>query len=363
MLPAFIREFVSLAPFTTLGVGGPAHFFATCTTESEIAEALRVAAAHQWPVFILGGGSNLLVSDAGFAGLVIQVALRGISTRIEQNTALVTAAAGEPWDELVAHCVQHSFAGLECLSGIPGLVGGTPVQNVGAYGQEVSETIVQVTAFDRQLGQRVTLSNADCQFDYRRSRFNTTERERYVVLNVTYALQVNGAPALRYADLQKFFASASSAPALADVRQAVLAIRRRKGMVLDAQDPDTRSAGSFFKNPVLQTDAFARLEVAARQHGLITAQAPIPSFPSGATHVKVPAAWLIEKAGFQKGYRRGRAGLSSKHPLALVNYGGATASEIVALMREIQAGVRAQFAVALEPEPVFLGFTETEIFG
>jgi UDP-N-acetylmuramate dehydrogenase len=358
--PAKIQENVPLAPLTTLGVGGAARYFAAATSEHEIHEALDFA-AHQLPIFILGGGSNLVVADAGFPGLVLRVALHGVQTFAAGDQVLVTAAAGEDWDSLVAHCVMQGWAGIECLSGIPGSVGGTPVQNVGAYGQEVSETIVTMRALDRQRGQIVELSNAECAFGYRRSRFNSTERERFIVLQVTYRLRVNGVPALQYADVQRFFLHSTDPPTLAKVREAILTIRRRKAMVIDPADPDTRSAGSFFKNPVVPEAAFAELATAMQAAGLLKAEQFIPHYLLANGQVKLLAAWLIERAGFTKGYTRGRVGLSSKHTLALVNRNKATAAEVIALMREIQDCVQAQFGVPLVPEPVFVGFTEEEL--
>lgn len=357
-LPKLVQSNVPLAPFTTLGVGGAAEYFAAATTELEVRAALDFAAQNQLPVFILGGGSNLVIADTGVAGLVLRVALRGVTTRLAGAQVLVTAAAGENWDTLVAQCVAQGWAGLECLSGIPGSVGGTPVQNVGAYGQEVSETILTVRAFDRQRAQIVELSQAECEFAYRRSRFNHTARDRFIVLQVTFGLRVNGAPALHYADVQQFFLDATATPTLAEARHAILTIRRRKAMVIDPSDPDTRSAGSFFKNPVLSAAAFAELAATLRTAGWLKADSMIPHYLLANEQVKLLAAWLIERAGFAKGYTRGRVGLSTKHTLALVNRGAATAAEVVALMREIQAGVLAKFGVRLVPEPVFVGFAD-----
>ena len=356
-----IQENIPLAPLTTLGVGGAARYFAEISDERELPVALAFARRQRLPVFLLGGGSNLVVADEGFDGLVVRVALRGVEDRVEGDTAWVTVAAGEEWDAIVGHCVGRTWAGFECLSGIPGSVGGTPVQNVGAYGQEVSETIVTVRAYDRRAEQVVELSNAECQFSYRRSLFNTVARERYVVLRVTYLLRVAGAPALRYADVQKHFADASSAPTLAAVREAVLAIRRRKAMVIDPADPDTRSAGSFFKNPILAPEQFAALETSARVAGLVKVSETIPRYVAEGGQIKIPAAWLIERAGFAKGYTRGRVGLSNKHTLALVNRGGASAGEVMELMREIQRRVQERFGVWLAPEPVLVGFKGGEV--
>jgi len=354
---SLIRENTLLAPFTTLKIGGAARFFAEARSEADLLVALEFAERQQLPIFILGGGSNALIADEGFPGLVVRVAIEGVVWRNEGEKVLVTAGAGEDWDELVRRCVERDLAGVECLSGIPGSVGGTPVQNVGAYGQEVSETITSVRVFDRLAGQFVELSDAECQFSYRASLFNTVARDRYVVLAVTYALKPDGDPALRYPDVKNFFANATSKPSLREVREAVRAIRARKAMLITPDDPDCRSAGSFFKNPVVTLETFARIEAAAKEQGLICDDERAPSFSASEGKVKVPAAWLIERAGFQKGYSRGRVGISSKHTLAIINRGGATAREVIELAREIQERVWARFGVPLTPEPVFAGFS------
>lgn len=341
-----VREGVPLAPFTTLGIGGPARLFAEAATEEAAIAALRLARELGLPCFVLGGGSNLLVADEGFPGLALRLALTGISPPTAEG--VVTAGAGEVWDTFVAHCVERDLAGLECLSGIPGWVGGSPVQNIGAYGQEVSETIVSVRAYDRAAARTVELSNADCGFAYRASLFNTVGRDRYLVLAVTFALRPRGAPTLRYGDVRSHFADRADTPTLAEVRAAVRAIRARKAMLLVPGDPDCRSAGSFFKNPLVAPDVFARIEA--------TADGPVPRYPDPGGAIKVPAAWLIERSGFHKGYQRGRVGLSSRHTLALVNRGGATARDVLSLVTEIQTGVQDRFGVALHPEPVFVGF-------
>lgn len=334
---------IPLAPLTTLGIGGAARFFVEAESEDELIAAIQFAEERGLPVFILGGGSNVLVSDEGFPGLVVRVAIHGI-----EWSEQVTVGAGENWDNFVRQCVERNLAGVECLSGIPGLVGGTPVQNVGAYGQEVSETITRVRAFDRQQKQIVELRNAECGFSYRTSIFNSTERNRYVVLAVSFALKTNGEPALRYPDVKNYFAGRNDQPSLAEIRQAIIEIRSRKGMVIVPDDPDCRSAGSFFKNAIISVQAFAKLETAANERP--------PSFPAADGKVKVPAAWLIEHAGFQRGYAKGRAGISSKHTLAIINRGCATASEVWALVNEIQERVAEKFGVWLMPEPIFVGF-------
>jgi UDP-N-acetylmuramate dehydrogenase len=341
----FLEE-VPLAPYTTFQIGGPARWFAEAVSEDDIAAGIAFAAERQLPLFILGGGSNLLVSDAGFSGLVLRIAIRGITSTGE----IISAAAGEDWDGLVAYVVAEGLAGVECLSGIPGTVGGTPVQNVGAYGQEVSQTIVTVRAFDRKMGQFVDLPASDCGFSYRRSIFNSSQRDRYVVSRVHYALH-KGAPAsFAYADVARYFAARNvTAPTLVEVRDAVRSIRAQKGMLLMSGDADCRSAGSFFKNPVVPASVVDSL---AQDLGV--EKQSIPAYPAPQGEVKLSAAWLIERAGFAKGYALGNAGISSRHTLALINRGGASASEVTALRDQVIAAVASRFAVRLEPEPVWL---------
>ncbi|CAN5472281.1 UDP-N-acetylmuramate dehydrogenase [soil metagenome] len=337
-----IEKDVALADLTTLKIGGKARFFVRAETENEIIEAFNFAEENEFDLFVLGGGSNVLIADEGFDGLVLQIALKGI----ENKENIVTAQAGEDWDEFCAFCVERKLAGIECLSGIPGLVGGTPVQNVGAYGQEVSETITKVRVFDRKTREILELTNTDCKFSYRTSIFNTTERNRFIVLAVTFALKADGKPKIVYKDLREFFAG--KRPNLARTREAVIKIRADKSMVINSKDINTRSAGSFFKNPIVSNEKFAEM---SEKFGN-----PIPSFPFDETSVKIPAAWLIEQSGFRKGYQKGCAGLSTKHTLALINCGGATANDIIALKHEIQTKVKVNFDVELKPEPVFVGF-------
>ncbi len=346
-----LREHVPLAPLTTLGVGGPARYFAEARTENEVREAVEFAQSRALPLFVLGGGSNVLVADGGFNGLVLKVDLRGIERAVVGDDVTFRVAAGEDWDAFVAHTIEEDCAGLECLSGIPGSVGGTPVQNVGAYGQEVSETICEVTALDRQSLDLLTFSNAECGFAYRTSFFNTTMRDRYIILSLSFVLRRGDKPAIRYADLQKAFGGTSTEPTLQDVRDAVRNIRRGKAMLIVPGDDDCRSAGSFFKNPVVSQSKFAELEATLHSRNMA-----LPSYPAADGFHKLSAAWLVEHAGFAKGYSRGAAGISRRHALAIVNRGGATAAEIVALKDEIRARVLAEFDVRLQPEPVFLGF-------
>jgi len=342
---------VSLAPLTTLKIGGAARFFVSAKSETEVVEAIEFAREKALEIFVLGGGSNVLIADKGFDGLVLQIALKGISSFQEADgTVYITASAGEDWDEFVRFCVEKNLAGIECLSGIPGFVGGTPVQNVGAYGQEVSETIVSVRAFDRKNNQLVELTSAACGFAYRTSIFNTTEKNRYIVLVVNYALKYMGEPKIVYRDLRNFFGDKN--PDLIETREAVLKIRAEKSMVINPRDPNSRSAGSFFKNPVVTNKKFAEVIEKAKALGI----AEVPSFAADEESVKIPAAWLIEKSGFEKGFRRGKAGLSTRHTLAIVNLGDASAANVLNLKDEIQNKVKENFDLLLVPEPVFVGF-------
>jgi len=346
-----VQENVPLAELTTLKIGGKARFFLSAKTENEIIKALKFTEKNRLEIFILGGGSNVLIADEGFDGLVLQIALKGISIFQEKDqTVYITSQAGEDWDEFVAFCVGKNLAGVECLSGIPGLVGGTPVQNVGAYGQEVSETIVLVRVFDRQTKTIKELTNTDCGFSYRTSIFNSTDKNRYIVFAVTYALQFGGEPKIVYADLKRYFAGGK--PNLKETRQAVCEIRAAKAMLVRQGGADAQSAGSFFKNPIVSAEKFAEIEKKAKNLHIEN----VPQYKVDEQNVKIPAAWLIENAGFQKGFTKGNVGLSTRHTLALTNRGSATAGEILDLMSEIQAKVYKIFGVSLKPEPVFVGF-------
>jgi UDP-N-acetylmuramate dehydrogenase len=336
------RERVTLAPYTTFKIGGPARWFAEAESETDILEAVDFARGRGLPLFALGGGSNLLIADEGFPGVVLHIALKGI----EQRGDAFDVAAGEDWDGFVTRVVEQGYAGVECLAGIPGTVGGTPIQNVGAYGQEVSETVTRVRVLDLHSLKFGEFSNADCGFAYRRSRFNTTERGKYIVTRVRYELRRDGAPRIAYADLKKYF-QGSAAPSLREVSAAVREIRRGKGMYIVPGDPDCRSAGSFFKNPVVSAEEFAHIEAA---EGI-----EVPHYPAEDSAVKIPAAWLLERSGFHKGYAMGEAGISSRHTLALINRGSAKAADIFSLRDKIVAQVEARFGIRLEPEPVLLG--------
>jgi UDP-N-acetylmuramate dehydrogenase len=410
-----IEENKPLAPFTTFGIGGPARWFVEAASEEQIAEAAAWAGERGVALFVLGGGSNLLVSDSGFKGLVLRMALRGITTsqpaaafesgsescqstsplfesgsescqgttsvvpQTQQNRcgalapethpstdssslpehashAIYRVAAGEDWDAFVERAVQDNCAGVECLAGIPGTVGGTPVQNVGAYGQEVSSAIERVRAFDLQEHAFVEFPAAECGFSYRRSRFNSADRGRYVVTRVDYRLTPGGAPTVRYTDLQRALAEEKKEgrePGLAEVAALVRRVRQSKGMLMVEGDPDCRSAGSFFKNPVVNEEQLRQIAAGSEKEP--------PRFPAGPETesqglVKVPAAWLIEQSGFAKGYTLGSAAISSRHTLALTNRGGASSADILTLATAISSAVESRFGVRLEMEPVMLGF-------
>ena len=349
-----IRENVSLASFTTLGVGGPARFFTSAFDENHVAQALFFARARSVPVFTLGGGSNIVVADAGFRGLVLKMEIPGI--RQLDDGGRVAAGAGVEWDAFVQYCVNRGLAGVEALSGIPGTVGGAPVQNIGAYGQEAGETITAVRAWDTHSDTFVELSRTECAFSYRSSVFNTSDAERYIILQTEFQFQPNGRPHVRYEELRKRFAGKDN-PTLAEIRAAVMDIRKSKGMLTGPDESDLPSAGSFFRNPVISRDEFAVMEQKTRDVGIIASSETIPCFDALNGKVKLAAAWLIEHSGFYKGYSHGRAGISTKHALALVNRGGAAAWEIVSLMKLIEDRVAATFGVELHPEPVFIGFS------
>ena len=398
---ANVREQVSLSRFTTFGLGGPARRFVVAGTDEEIIAAVRDADRRDEPLLVLGGGSNLVISDNGFPGTVIQVATKGIHRMTGPDAAgldrqnpdeagprqaepgapvTLTVAAGEEWDTVVASCVAADLAGLECLSGIPGLTGATPIQNVGAYGQEVADTVTRVRAYDRATDTVAELAARDCGFGYRTSAFKRSITPpavtgRFVVLGVTFQLTSDPlSRPVRYAELAGALGLQAGRPnqggqheggraPLGDVRSAVLRLRRGKGMVLDPGDPDSRSAGSFFTNPVLDATQFANLRRVV--DGRSGPGVPIPQFPAGPGQVKVSAAWLIGQAGFGQGYQGGgpadgnrpgtAARISTKHTLAIVNPGGARTADVVGLAREIRDRVRDTFGVELASEPVLVG--------
>ncbi len=329
-----VRENVSLAELTTVGLGGKARYFVSGATINELKEALLFAREKNLAVHVLGGGSNTVFADKGFAGLVIKVELKGVEFKGE---GLVAAAAGEEWDNIVEQCVKRDLAGLECLSGVPGLVGAAPVQNLGAYGQQAAGVVTEVMALDGQSLELVAFSNRQCQFGYRQSRFKKSDQGRYIITGVTFQLQPGGGPQLKYPELIE---TAGKSPTLGGVRQAVLKLRRRKSMIVNPEDPHSRSCGSFFVNPLIPRDDLARLRKNYQ----------VPYFEVG-DDVKVPAAWLVEQAGFSKGFRQDGVGISSHHALALVNYGGTT-KELLALAEKIQTAVKKKFGIELEREPV-----------
>jgi UDP-N-acetylmuramate dehydrogenase len=343
------RDRVPLGPYCTMGVGGPARFFVEAREEADVLDAFEWARRTGTALRVLGGGSNVVVADEGVDALVVRVALRGLSAEREGTTVDVCASAGEPWDGLVRQTVERGWAGVECLSGIPGLVGATPIQNVGAYGQEVSDAITEVRALDRLEGRVVTLTAAECGFGYRDSMLKRTAPDRYVVLGVTYRLMPGGAPRVRYADLERHLeARGIGSPSLADVRESVLAVRRTKSMVLDPTDPNRRSCGSFFLNPIVSREAVPAIESRAGDPGM-----PRWEQPDG--RVKLSAAWLIERAGFARGHRDGPVGLSTRHSLAIVCHDGARARDVVAFASRIRDRVQDRFGVRLVPEPALWG--------
>ena len=350
-----LRRDVLLAERTTLEIGGAARWWARVEEPATLGELVRWAGAQGLPLTILGGGSNLLVADGGFDGLVIELGWKGVDVERQPGGARLRVGAGVPWDALVATTVEAGLGGLECLSGIPGRVGAAPIQNIGAYGQEVAEHLHAVEVFDLERGRVERLLASDCGFGYRWSHFKGAWRGRYVVLGVELELPATEIGTVRYRDLEKRFelAPGDPRPSVAAVREAVLEVRRSKSMVLDPEDPNRRSAGSFFVNPVVDPAMAAEALRRFREAG---GEGEMPAYPAAEGRTKLAAAWLIERAGFERGHRQGRVGLSSRHTLALINRGGATARELLGLAATIRTGVRERFGVSLEPEPVFLGF-------
>lgn len=353
-----LREQEPLAPRTTLGLGGRARWFVTARSESELVEALGWAAERHLPAILLGGGSNLVVADAGYPGLVIAVATRGLAWQTAAGRTRVTAQAGESWDDLVAATVAAGLGGLEALSGIPGSVGATPIQNVGAYGQEVATHLTRVRLFDRRTARVVELDRAACDFAYRDSRFRR-DPTAFAVLAVEFELPARERVTVTYPELARTLGETVPSPAA--VRAAVLGLRRSKSMVLDRADPNHRSVGSFFLNPVVSTEQADA--VVARALVIGAEPAAVPRYPAEDRTVKLSAAWLIERSGFPRGTRHGSVGISSRHSLALVHHGGGTTAELLELASAVQAAVAATFGVTLRPEPIFLGFSATEAAG
>lgn len=349
--PSALARDVPLAPRTTLELGGTAERFYEATSEAELEAALAYAHEAGLPVTILAGGSNVVIDDAGVRGLVIAPRLRGLTAEVRGDRLELTAAAGEPWDDVVARAVAEGARGIECLSGIPGWAGATPIQNVGAYGQEVADTLVAVRAIDRRTGARVVIPAQDCGFAYRDSRFKRAP-DAYVVTSITLSLVMGAPERPRYAELERALPERADLEA---IRRAVLALRRAKSMVWDPSDPNRRSAGSFFTNPVVPDDVADHVVAIALRDGLVTEARAVPRHAAAPGTSKLSAGWLIERSGFAKGLRDGAVGLSTAHALALVHHGGGTTRSLLALAERVREGVHARFGVTLEREPVLLG--------
>lgn len=347
---SWIERNKRLSAMTSMGVGGPAQYYAVARSVDDLARSVKWSRAKSLPLWVLSGGTNLVVADEGIAGLVLDLQLRGVNYEVDGNAVLVTVAAGEDWDQFVAEVVGHGYAGIECLSGIPGRAGATPIQNVGAYGQDVSQSIFSVAVFDRETCNVVHVAARDCEFGYRTSRFKQRYFENHVVVSVCYRLQLAPPAVSDHVELNRQLAlQGAKLPSVQHVRDAVLSLRRSKSMLLDRQDPWSRGCGSFFVNPVVPYQAAESVRKRFDSE-------KVPFYPQASGSVKIAAAWLIEKAGFHRGYRAGRVGLSEKHSLALVAHSDATASEVVRLARQIQSAVDEQFGITLVPEPVFWGF-------
>ena len=353
------HEHVPLAPFTTLGIGGDARYLAHCTSVDEICEALEWAATRSVPVHVLGGGSNTLFDDQGLDGLVVRVELAGVEFDVGGSGALVHAAAGQDWDAFVQSTIDADLVGLECLSGIPGFVGATPIQNVGAYGQEVSNILVAVDVLDRVSLTQTLFDAQSCEFTYRDSRFKGRDRDRYIVTGATYRLEPSARPKIRYLELEQQISAAridlgrlTGRAAAQAVRDVVLDLRRSKAMVVDPDDANTRSAGSFFLNPILSRDEYDQT-CACWQIFAGEAAPAIPSYPSMEAKGgrKIPAAWLVERAGFVRGTTHQGARVSERHALALVSQSGREA-DLTALAKQIQNAVQTAFGIRLHREPV-----------
>jgi UDP-N-acetylmuramate dehydrogenase len=339
-----------LAPLTSLKLGGPARYFVEAMTRADIQASLQWARDAGLPLAILGGGSNLVVGDAGFPGLVVRIATRGITLHDEGQTTLVRVEAGEPWQSVVDTALAHDLSGLECLTGIPGSAGATPIQNVGAYGQEISDTLLEVEVLERATGRVLTFDNQACAFGYRDSRFRR-HLDRYVVLGVSFRLEKFGSPMLRYTELSRALASQPN-PSLKDVAKVVWSLRKAKSMILDPRDPNGCNAGSFFKNPIVNEADAERVRALCVAQGIVAEEREVPCFAAPAGKVKLAAGFLIERAGIQRGMRRGAVGVSTRHALCLVHHGGAQTRDLMALAREIQQAVQTRFGITLEPEPV-----------
>ena len=351
-----IQENIKLADYTTLQLGGRAKYFCECSSADELKEALMFAKEKNLHLHILGGGSNTIFADGGFDGLILKVNLKGISFIEDGDEIFVTAKAGEDWEKFTALCVEKGYAGVECLSGIPGLVGATPIQNVGAYGQEVKDTIEEVRVLERETLNEKVFRNEECGFSYRQSRFKLHDSGKYIVTEVTFRLKKNGRPAINYPEVKKIVEASVPLSRLADgkdsleaVRNVVLSLRKKKSMIIDPSDANTQSVGSFFMNPIIEHDQHSAI---SNQWKKIGDGSEVPSFPFE-NKKKIPAAWLIEKSGFKKGFTREGVGISDNHTLALVNRGGTTKA-LLALSKQIQEDVEKTFGIRLELEPVIV---------
>jgi UDP-N-acetylmuramate dehydrogenase len=344
-----ISENISLSKFTSIKLGGKAKFFCECKTEKDLIECLDYAKTNNLKIQILGGGSNTIFSDEGFDGLVIKIELKDISIHNDfKDNIIIKASAGEEWDNFVKYCIENKFTGVECLSGIPGSVGASPIQNVGAYGQEVKDTIIFVKAIDRETYKPTMFANEDCLFGYRTSRFKTIDKEKYIVTEVLFKLRKDGKPEIKYPELEKYLISKNNVNfSLEDVRNAIIELRKKKAMVIDENEPDSVSCGSFFVNPVLPEKDFENMSIKIGMD-----KSDIPHYIIEGS-VKLSAAWLIEKSGFKKGYTKNGVGISSKHSLALVNKGG-TAKDLLNLAEEVQTKVFDKYGIVLIKEPVIV---------
>lgn len=343
-----IKQSIPLAPLTTIRLGGNAQEYVACTSNEDIIAALSYVKEKNMRVHVLGGGSNTIFNDQGFDGLVLHVQTKGITVK----EGILTAQAGEEWDNVVQYAISHNLTGIECLSGIPGSCGGTPFQNVGAYGQEVAQTILFVDAIDRTTGTLVRFTNEECQFAYRTSRFKEKDKDRYVITSVSFQLTPNGTPSVRYGELHDAVGDnvQPGIEGLTTIRNAVLGLRKKKSMLVDPQDPNSISCGSFFTNPIISAAALADIQKNIREE--------LPSYESGTDAggtalVKLSAAWLVEHAGFSKGTVRGNVGISQNHSLALINKGGTT-EELLSFAKEIQTAVEGKFGISLVLEPLVI---------
>ena len=353
-----LQKDVMLSEYTTIGLGGPAGFFLQCKNTGDIISGMKYASENNLPVQVLSGGSNIIFPDEGYEGLIIKTDMKGIEIIEEGSNVILKVNAGEKWDDVVRLCIERELTGVECLSGIPGSTGATPVQNVGAYGQEVKEVIKSVTAFDRKTMDIVTFNNAECNFGYRQSRFKSEDRDKFIITEVQFLFKKNIQPLIRYPELQKFIDSKKYMEKeyplkekLTQIRSAVLELRKGKSMLIDLNDPNSRSCGSFFMNPVINENEYNKF-ISLTQNFIKKNKERIPVFRSGDKY-KLSSAWLIEKSGFHKGYKMGGVGISEKHSLALININGTT-KELLELSSDIITKVFEKTGIILKTEPVIV---------